>query len=137
MKHYVQGVLYAEVLVAVAILAIAMVPATNAIYAGLRASDNFAGITAQHFSVAGRMEELLAEPFSALDAAALAAGSSSVATTYSDPVGPARRLVYLAHYDGDNADSDNDPFTGTEADLLWVRVEIEGTNGALETLTSQ
>ena len=135
MKRYVQGVLYAEVLVAVAIVAIAMVPATEAIYAGLRASESFADSTAQHFTLFGRMEELLAEPFSALDAAALTAGSSSVATTYSDPAGPARRLVYLAHYDADNADADNDPFTGTEADLLWLRVEMEGTNGALETLT--
>lgn len=136
MKFYAQGVLYVEVLVAVAILAFALVPATNAIYAGLRSTEHFANTIVEHFEVMGRVEELRAEPFAALDAAALAAGSNTVATTYSDSPGIGRRLVYLARYDADNADADNDPFTGTEADVMWVRVTIEGTNRGLETLVT-
>ncbi len=45
-----------------------------------------------------------------------------------------RRLVFISRYDGDNADTDDNPFTGTEADLLWLRVEIEGTASALQAL---
>ena len=137
MKRHARGALYAEVLVAVAIVAIALVPAADAIYAGLRSSEYFASSTDEHFVIVGRMEEVLAQPFAALEAAALAAGGPGIATTYSDPAGPGRRLVYLAYYDADDADADSDPFTGTEPDLLWVRVEIEGTSRGLETLLSQ
>jgi hypothetical protein len=85
------------------------------------------------------MEELLAEPFAALDAAATAAGSRVTPGSYSDTVTfqdgrTVTRNVYLSRYDSDNADGDADPFTGTEADLLWLRVEIGDT--ALETLRS-
>ena len=129
--------MYAEVLVAVVILAVAMVPAGNAIYSGLRSSERFVDATAEQFSARGRLEEVLAEPFATLEAAAVAAGGPSAATTYSDPPGPSRRLVFLAYYDADDADSDDDPFTGGEPDLMWVRVEIEGTTLGYETLTSR
>jgi hypothetical protein len=33
--------------------------------------------------------------------------------------------------------ADNDPFTGTDAGLLWIRIELEGTGYAIETLTSE
>jgi voltage-gated potassium channel Kch len=131
-----QGMLYAEVLVAVAILALALVPATNALYAGLRSSEHFADAADAHFAMLGRMDELRAEPFGALDAAAAAVGSKGLPTSYSDPSGPNRKLVYLSRYDADNADKDNDPFTGVEADVLWLRVTIEGTDRALETLVT-
>ena len=136
MRRHEQGILYAEVLVAVAILAMALVPATNAIYAGLRANEQFTNSTLGHFALMGRVEELRAEPFPALVAAALTAGDPNIATTYSDSPGAARRLVFLALYDADNADADNDPFTGAEADMMWVRVEIEGTSRGIETLVT-
>jgi hypothetical protein len=44
--------------------------------------------------------------------------------------------VFLSRYDGDNADGDGDPFTGTDGDLIWVRVEIPGTTLDIEALTS-
>ena len=54
---------------------------------------------------------------------------------FSDAVGTeSRRLVFLARYDGDDADGDNDPFTGTDAGLLWLRVTIENGPRALETV---
>ena len=123
-------------LVAVAILALALVPATNALYAGLRSGEHFTDVTDRHFALLGRMDELRAEPFGALDAAAAAVGGKDLPTSYSDPSGPDRKLVYLARYDADNADKDNDPFTGAEADVLWLRVVIEGTDRALETLVT-
>lgn len=137
MKSHTQGMLYAEVLVAVALLALALVPATNALYAGLRSTEHYVGATEAHFELLGRMETLRAEPFGALDAAAEAAGKENVPTSYSDPSGPNRKLVYLSRYDADNADKDNDPFTGVEADVLWLRVAIEGTDRALETLVTR
>ena len=45
--------------------------------------------------------------------------------------------MFLARYDGDDADSDGDPFTGGDEGLLWVKVEIEGTAHVIETLVSQ
>ena len=35
------------------------------------------------------------------------------------------------------ADADGDPFTGTDAGLLWLRVSLAGTALAVETLTAQ
>ena len=47
---------------------------------------------------------------------------------------PYRALVYLWRYDGDNADADNDPFTGIDPELLWMKVEIENSPLSFETL---
>ena len=54
-----------------------------------------------------------------------------------DPgVPPGRLLVYLSLYDGDNADADDNPFTGTDPDLLWIRIDVEDTVHTLETITA-
>ncbi len=72
-----------------------------------------------------------------MESAAIVAGSHTVATSLSDAMGVAnRRVVFLSKYDGDNADSDSNPFTGMDEDLLWVRVEIENTSYSYETLTN-
>ena len=53
----------------------------------------------------------------------------------SDPGGTEnRRKVFIGRYDGDNADADDDPFTGVDDGLLWVRVRIDGTHYDVETL---
>ena len=89
-----------------------------------------------HFQITARLEQLLTEPFADLETAAIAAGGPTIETSYSDAPGPpGRLLVFLSHYDGDNADADNDPFTGTDPDLMWVRVEAEGTIYDLQTIT--
>ena len=46
-------------------------------------------------------------------------------------------MVLLSRYDGDDADADGDPLTGTDDDLLWVRIEIEGTALGVESLVSR
>jgi hypothetical protein len=85
------------------------------------------------------MEQLLATPHAALDAAALAVGSAVAPTSYSDAAGtPQRRLVFIARYDVDNADADGNGLTGGDAGLLWLKVAIEGQPAdAIETLAAQ
>lgn len=120
---------------AVALLAVALVPALDALHPGLVAVAVHSNLAREHYHLTGKMETVLAEPFDALEDAATAAGSPAVATTYSDaPAAPERRLVFLSRYDGDDADADADPFTGTDADLIWVRVQLEGTSQVFETL---
>ena len=132
------GFSYVEVLVATVILAIALVPAVAALQTGLAGVEIHESQVVQHYRMLGKFEEVLAEPFGSLDSEALAAGSPSVITTYSDLAGSEnRRVVFLARYDGDDADSDGDPFTGGDEGLLWVKVEIEGTAHVIETLVSQ
>ena len=43
-------------------------------------------------------------------------------------------LVYLSLYDGDNLDGDNNPLTGADPDLIWIRVEIEDSVQSLQTV---
>ena len=50
---------------------------------------------------------------------------------------PGRLVVYLSPYDGDNADADDDPYTGTDPDLLWIGVEIEGSVHQLQTVRAR
>ena len=132
------GLTLVEVLVAVMLLAIVLVPAMRALQTGVVGADVHADIASGNHRLSSRLEELLAEPFADLSDAAITAGSPTTLSIYSDPVGPpGRMLVYLSFYDGDNADSDNDPFTGTDPDLLWLRVEIEDTVHALQTIAAR
>jgi len=118
-----------------ALLAVLLVPAIHALQTGIVGADVHNDVSSSHYRLTSRLEELLAEPFVDLSNAAIAAGAPTTATTYSDAAGPpGRLLVYLSLYDGDNADSDNDPFTGTEPDLLWIRVDIEDSVHTLETI---
>ena len=133
-----RGLTYVEILIATFILLIGLLPALDALRSavlGTRAGDSF--VAAQH-RLSGHLEELLGEPFSALDDAAQSAGAPGTPTTYSDPGGtPDRVLVFLARYDGDDADADGDYFTGGDDGLLWVRVEIDQTPYSLETLVAK
>lgn len=131
------GYSYLEVLMAIVILAISIVPAMDALTAGIRGAQIHSTLSAEHYHVFGRLEELLAQPFDDLDAEAVAVSDPSVPTSYSDTLGaPRRRLVYLSRYDGDDADTDANPFTGVDPGLIWVRVQIEGRPRSLETLTT-
>lgn len=132
-----RGFSYVEVLVAVLLVAMCLPPALDALYAATRAASAHEAQIAAQYRVSGRMEEVLAASFAALDAAALAAGNPAVPTGYSDPAGtPGRLLVFLAHYDLDDADGDGDPFSGAEPNLLWVRVAEENGTIALESVTA-
>ena len=133
-----RGFSYVEVLVSVALVAAVLLPALDAIDVGVRGAAEHGAVAARQLSLRGKMEELLAKPYATLDAAAVAAGSASVATSFSDAAGtPGRRLVFMARWDVDNADADGDPLTGGEDGLLWIGVRREGEQALLETLTGR
>jgi type II secretory pathway pseudopilin PulG len=138
MRRAQRGVLYVEVLVALLVLALCLPSALAALSGATRAAAAERAAAARRFRLNGMMEQLLATPHTALDAAASAAGAPTVPTSYSDAAGtPERRLVFIARYDADNADGDGNGLTGGDAGLLWVRVSIEGQAlSAIETLTA-
>lgn len=145
------GLTYIEVMIAALLISIALVPAIDALYTGTLASNVYTTSSAEHYAALAKMEELLAEPQALLITAAAAAGNETTPSTYySDAAGiPNRRLVYVALYDADdgdgdgnvftvpdpNLDGDNDPYTGY-TDLLWVRVEVEGSVTSFESLAA-
>jgi type II secretory pathway pseudopilin PulG len=133
------GFSYVEVLVSAVLIAVTLVPAVTALLGGIRGGSIHAQRAADHYRLTGKLEEVLAMPFEDLQQAADAAGGpGTMVAAYSDSAGiEGRRLVYLSRYDGDNLDSDLDPFTGVDDGLLWVRVQIENTWDMMETLTKK
>ncbi len=131
------GYSYVEVLVATVLLAVTLVPAIKALHNASLASEINQSMTVQHYRLFRLMEQVMAESYNALEIEAITAGSPDVPTNYSDPVGTQnRRLLYLSRADGDNADGDDDLFTGTDDGLLWVKAEIEGTVQSMENLVT-
>lgn len=134
--RYQNGLSYVEVMLATVLLVITLVPAMQALQSGIQVSTVLESNTVDQFQLTGKLEEVLAQPFGSLDAAATVAGNQNTITSYSDGVSSTnRRLVYLSRYDGDNADADNNPFSGIDDGLIWIRVEIENTTQSIETLT--
>ena len=132
------GVSYIEVLIAASLILISLAPMMDALRSATSSTGAHEGAAIQNLHLTAMLEDVLAEPFSLLEAAAIAAGNETAATSYSDLDGATnRRLVYLSLYDGDNADGDDDPFTGVDPGLMWVRTEIEGTLMSIETLVYQ
>lgn len=126
------GISYVEALLAAVVLAVGLVPALDSLQTAFSGTAVHEDLLLRQQTLATRMEEVAAEPFSNLDAAAQAAGSETVASSYSDPAGPERVLVFLSRYDGDA-----DPFTVTDEGLIWVRVTIEDTAHELTTLVAR
>lgn len=132
------GFSYTEALLAAVIVLAALVPALDALRGGLDAATVHEAAVADHYRVANRLEEVLAEPFGSLDLAAAAAGSETIPSSYSDPTGrPDRLLVFLSRYDSNNADGDGNGFTGQDDNLIWVRVSIAGTASELQALVTR
>ncbi|MEE9279935.1 MAG: hypothetical protein V3V67_07145 [Myxococcota bacterium] len=130
------GFSYAEILLATLLLSVSLLPAVEALRSGLQGSQVNESLTLAQVRLRSKMEEVLAQPFSALAGAESAAAGA--ASAYSDAVGtPDRRLVFLARYDGDDADGDGDTATGTDPGLLHVRVEIAATPHAVSTLVAE
>lgn len=140
-----------EVLVAATLMTIALVPAINALNAGLSAASINVTISQEHYEAVSAMEQILAEPFSTLVSAAAGAGNETTATTYSTTLTSGVALnVFIALYDAENADSDDDPFTVPDPNLdgdnnvysnydgvLWIRVAPAGSITQLDTLTTR
>lgn len=146
-RKHIKGFFYLEVLVALLLVAVALVPAMDALQAGLQSSDIHQILVTQQYRRLSKMEQIQAVPFADLVAAAEVAGNKNNPTSYSDPSGtPNRNLVYLSLYDADadpfsltdpNIDGDNNIYTGSTANLIWLRVETEGTSRGVETLLSR
>lgn len=121
-----------------ALLSLLLVPAISALQTAVVGAEVHGDVATSHYRLTARLEELLAEPFTDLSDAAIAAGGPTTPSSYSEPAGPpGRLLVYLSFYDGDDADADGDSFTGTDPDLLWIRVEIEGSVHELQSIVSR
>jgi len=119
-----------EVLVATVILGIALVPAMDALRTGMKGTEMHQGFQEQHYHLMSKMEEVLAESFSLLNSAV---GINTVPSSYSNS--SENYNVYLSFYDADNADSDDNVFTGTD-NVLWVRTELIDSGLAFETLVA-
>ena len=138
----ISGFSYVEVLIAVSLIVIALVPALNALIPGTAGSGIHETLAEDQYQLTGKLEQVLAEPYGALSSAADAAADATTPTSYSDVITYAdgRQLtlnVFLSRYDADNADGDNDPFSGTDDGLLWVRVSIAGSGAGIESLVSE
>jgi type II secretory pathway pseudopilin PulG len=137
MMNRQSGFSYMELLVATLLIAIMLVPALDAMQSGIQGSGIHTQLAQNQYRMISKMEQTLALPFSELlqQADLVADPKVLIPAPFSDAAGTAsRRLVFLSRYDGDNADGDKDPFTGTDAGLLWVRVTIENSPRALETV---
>jgi type II secretory pathway pseudopilin PulG len=133
------GFSYTEMVLVTFLIAVVLVPTLESLSNGIQSSNLHAAQAADHYRLTGKLEEVLARPFDELEQEADAAGGpTAIVTAYSDTAGTTgRRLVYLARYDGDNADTDNDPFTGADQGLLWVQVQIVDSLAVIHTLTNQ
>ncbi len=133
------GLSYVEVLVASAIIAVSLLPAMEALNASMNSSQLSAALQKQNFLLLDKYEEVLAQSFDVLDAEAESLVSETTpSAAFSDPAGvPNRRLVYLQRYDADNADNDNDPFTGGDPGLCWVRIVVSDSNLSRSVLVSK
>ena len=128
-----RGLSYVEVLSAVAIVAVCLAPALDALRDGMSAAGVQRSRTVNQQRLKARFEEVLAKSFATLDAAAVAAGNSPSATVaaYSDAAGTTDRLlVTMYRYDGS-------ALTGSDTGLLWVKVKIEGSILQLDTLKNR
>ena len=132
-----EGFSYVEVLVAVVLIAVCLVPAIQALQTGILGASVQEERVADHYALQAKMEEVLADSFGALDTAGLAAGNPAAPPNPTPPYSASPLLVYIARFDADDADGDGLAHTGAEDDILWVRVESEDTGRFLETLTSR
>jgi len=117
------GFSYAELLVAIALVAVLLTPAMQAVQTSALAAAAQRDDLANRQRIKARMEEVLARPYVALDAAAVAAGNSPSATIadLSDAGGtPAYPPVQVTIYRYDGSAP-----SAADAGLLWVRVFID------------
>jgi len=133
------GSAYVEVLVAVMLVMVCLVPALDALQNGIGSTNASEQYVKHKNKMNARMLTLLVESFSVLDAEALITGGSTVASSlFSEPAGsPDRILVYVYRYDGDNADLDNNPDTGGDAGLLMLRVAMQDGDFDISTLITE
>jgi hypothetical protein len=90
-----RGVSYIEVLVAVFLVAVALVPALQAVASGLQGARVHADLSQGMAPIVAELEELLARPYPVLYRAAIAGGSAGGSATVAvAPYDPTVALVF-------------------------------------------
>lgn len=136
MTHNVaKGFSYVEVIIAIIIIGLAIVPVIESMNIGVQSTRHHEDSLGVYTKLSSTYETLMAESFKDLENAAAQAGDPEIETHYSDETGiPNRCLVYIHEYDLDNSDNDGAGFTGTDEDVLWIKIQIENSAHQLETL---
>lgn len=127
------GLAYIEVMVALVLAVMALVPALSALQGSVRGSQVLGAIAARDTSLRGKMEEVMSLPFDTLNAETFLTGgntTSSVSAALSDAAGAERRIVILYRTDGSVLSS-------ADTGLVRVRVAYEAGGTALETLKAK
>ena len=128
------GLAYLEVMVALVLIVIALVPALNALQTDIRGAPALVSIAARDALLRAKMEEVLAKPFDTVNAETFLSGgntTTSISTALSDAAGPDRRIVILYRTE------DGKEASGNDTGLVRVRVAFEAGDTALETLKSK
>jgi len=129
-----RGLGYVEVLIAAALIAVALVPGLDALGGGARATRALVAEGALRLRLESCLEEVLAQPPSVLAAAAADAG---LADALADAIaGTPACGVTLQAWDGDDADGDGNPLTGTDPGLVHVEVRVAGETRRLHGLVA-
>lgn len=129
-RRAARGLSYVEVMVAVVLLVVALVPATNALRVAVAGTAVHQSRSADHHRLRAKLEEVAAKPFTQLYALTYAAGgnsASAVKTGLSDAAGADRRVVYLYRTDGS-------ALSTADTGLLRIAVAYENGTTTLETL---
>lgn len=124
------GFSYIEVLVAIGLLTIALVPAMNALQGAVAGSAIHATAAAEQNRLRAKMEEVLARPFTTLYALSYAGGGNSATVAnaaLSDPAGADRRVVFLYRSNGT-------ALSAADTGLLRISVAFEAGGRSLDTL---
>ena len=125
-----RGLSYIEVVVATVLLVVMLVPAFDALQSGFLGASVHASETAGQHRLRGKMEEVLAKPFTSLYAITYAIDGNSataVVAALSDASGPDRRVVTLYRVDGAT-------LSAADTGLLRIVVAYEAGGPTLETL---
>ena len=129
-----RGFSYVEVLLSMVLLVVLLVPAMEALQAGV-ANNQGGAVLARELKLREKMETVLAKPFATLYAETYAPGgntTTSVSASLSDAVGAAdRRNVVLYRYDAASA-----ALSGADTGVVYIKVyyESDGSANPLSTL---
>jgi len=129
-----------EVLVALLVFSIALVPAMESIQASLRAVRQDAKQTAtgeernvtDGQAVINKMEALLAK--NPTEISASPAGRTTPHAALSDAVGTEPRCLAYTSWFKPEAGAESDRYVETKTNLLWLKVVVEGSGVSATTL---
>ncbi|MFK8017947.1 MAG: type II secretion system protein [Gammaproteobacteria bacterium] len=129
-----RGVSYTEVLVAIVLISLIALPTAQSIQSALTSARQSIDDANHRFALQSLLETTLVDDFASLSSRA--GGSTTPAASSALADGETLDL-YIASWDIDNADGDDDPFSGADDEVLWVRVQLRGTRLTLSTLVTR